>query len=214
MQRKKCAALDVIFPFDPTYHICISCMTRLSGSFVKDAARIFSRKFIWGRNGSFNIGWDGTEVECHNFLFRVSFFGLLVYWSIGPILVWFLSRLRSFDICLTKMLFRYKSLASLLVCVEAVAASYSSDVKVSQRDFSSRQTTSLGAITVRSAEQKRGVPNFKPNLECTHHYADRKSTFSFLGLRSGLRIINSPIHTSDIEFQCKISFLLPRFKRY
>ncbi|KAF7924019.1 hypothetical protein EAE99_006680 [Botrytis elliptica] len=73
------------------------------------------------------------------------------------------------------MLFRYESLASFLVCVEAVAALYSSDVKVSQRDFPSRQTTSLGAITVRSAEQKRGLANFKPNLECTHHYADHDS---------------------------------------
>ncbi|KAF7924960.1 uncharacterized protein EAE98_007048 [Botrytis deweyae] len=73
------------------------------------------------------------------------------------------------------MLFRYESLASFLVCVEAVAALYSSDVEVSQRDFPSRQTTSLGAITVRSAEQKRGLANFKPNLECTHHYADHDS---------------------------------------
>ncbi|TGO19974.1 hypothetical protein BPAE_0325g00010 [Botrytis paeoniae] len=73
------------------------------------------------------------------------------------------------------MLFRYESLASLLACVEVVTALYSSDVKISQRDFSSGQTTSLGAITVRSAEQKRGVANFKPNLECTHHYADHDS---------------------------------------
>ncbi|KAF5870615.1 putative gpi anchored protein [Botrytis fragariae] len=73
------------------------------------------------------------------------------------------------------MLFRYESLASLLACVQAVAALYSSDVEISQRDFSSRQMTSLGAITVRSAEQKRGVANFKPNLECTHHYADHDS---------------------------------------
>lgn len=72
------------------------------------------------------------------------------------------------------MLFRYESLASALACVEAVAALYSSDVKISPRDFDSRQTTSLGAITVRSAEQKRGLANFKPDLECTHHYADRK----------------------------------------
>ncbi|KAF7950197.1 hypothetical protein EAE96_007488 [Botrytis aclada] len=73
------------------------------------------------------------------------------------------------------MRFRYESLASFLVCVDAVAALYSSDVKVSQRDFSSRQTTSLGAITVRSQEQKRGLVNFKPNFECTHHYADHDS---------------------------------------
>ncbi|TGO46438.1 hypothetical protein BCON_0325g00060 [Botryotinia convoluta] len=73
------------------------------------------------------------------------------------------------------MLFRYESLASLLAYVEVVAALYSSDVKIPQRDFSSRQTTSLGAITVRSAEQKRGLANFKPNLECTHHNADHDS---------------------------------------
>ncbi|KAK6599099.1 hypothetical protein H4I96_08303 [Botrytis cinerea] len=73
------------------------------------------------------------------------------------------------------MLFRYESLASVLACVEAVAALYSSDVKISPRDFDSRQTTSLGAITVRSAEQKRGLANFKPDLECTHHYADHDS---------------------------------------
>ncbi|KAK6602258.1 hypothetical protein H4I95_07360 [Botrytis cinerea] len=73
------------------------------------------------------------------------------------------------------MLFRYESLASVLACVEAVAALYSSDVKISPRDFDSRQTTSLGAITVRSAEQKRGLASFKPDLECTHHYADHDS---------------------------------------
>lgn len=73
------------------------------------------------------------------------------------------------------MLFRYESLASVLACVEAVAALYSSDVKIPPRDFDSRQTTSLGAITVRSAEQKRGLANFKPDLECTHHYADHDS---------------------------------------
>lgn len=78
------------------------------------------------------------------------------------------------------MLFRYESLASVLACVEAVAALYSSDVKISPRDFDSRQTTSLGAITVRSAEQKRGLASFKPDLECTHHYADR--TFCSLSI--------------------------------
>ncbi|TGO81742.1 hypothetical protein BPOR_1035g00010 [Botrytis porri] len=73
------------------------------------------------------------------------------------------------------MLFRYESLASLLACVEAVAALYSSNVKISQRDFSSRKTNSLGAINVRSAEQKRGGANFKLSLVCTHHYADHDS---------------------------------------
>ncbi|CAD6447484.1 553541fb-7ee0-4d50-9050-d9834299b06a [Sclerotinia trifoliorum] len=41
--------------------------------------------------------------------------------------------------------------------------------------FSFGQTTSLGAITVRSEEQKRGLPNFKPNFECSHHYANYDS---------------------------------------
>ncbi|KAJ8062940.1 hypothetical protein OCU04_008187 [Sclerotinia nivalis] len=73
------------------------------------------------------------------------------------------------------MLSRYWNLLSLLACVGAVTASDSSDASIAQRDFSSRQTTSLGAITIRSEEQKRGLPNFKPNFECSHHYADHDS---------------------------------------
>ncbi|KAI9650585.1 hypothetical protein NHQ30_000603 [Ciborinia camelliae] len=75
------------------------------------------------------------------------------------------------------MLFRHGALASLIACVEVVTALYSNDASISSRDLSSstRKTANLGAITVRSAGQKRGLPNFKPNFDCSHHYADHDS---------------------------------------
>lgn len=54
-------------------------------------------------------------------------------------------------------------------------ASYGVGLSISLPDLSSREKiTTLGAVTVRSAEQKRGLVSFKPSLECSYHCADHE----------------------------------------
>ncbi|PQE30422.1 GPI anchored protein [Rutstroemia sp. NJR-2017a WRK4] len=100
-----------------------------------------------------------------------------------------------------------RSLASLVFCVEVVAALYSNEVDIFRRDLASkRQTTSLSAITIRSSEQKRALANFKPNYECEHHYADHDSILRGMESRfatTSMRYKLPAVALEDIELNVK-----------